>query len=96
MSSPRKTRSRSRRDGAAAAAVIVEAVAVASPILEMAVEHPSTPENKSRRLARAVNLIEEGGASVRAASKECGISRQLIKVLVSCAFICLQFRLICN
>jgi hypothetical protein len=64
-----------------AAAALVEEEAVASPNRNAAVAYPTTPETRAEKIQRAHDLID-GGMSLRKASRECGITRQLIRVLV--------------
>lgn len=80
MSSPSKTRSRSILAKVAAAALVEEEV-VASRNQNVPVVIAVTSESRAETVVTALRLIGEG-MSIRKASRECGITRQLIRALV--------------
>ena len=83
MLSTRRTRSRTKVVEASAAVEVEESTA---PNVELnaALSEYDISEAKAERLEKALELVARG-SSLRKASKECSITRHLIRVLVSYA-----------
>jgi hypothetical protein len=75
------------------AAALPEEATIARPIRDAAVASTVTPESRSEKIERVLLLID-GGMSVRKVHRECGITRQLIRTLVSYTAYCIILHLV--